>query len=145
MTLHVDQMSISREGGQIIVHIPMTLKVRGGRKEIILPDGLAPEGSPAEKTATQMPLVIAVARAFRWKAFLESGRFSSIGELAQAVKVDQSYVSRILRLTLLAPDVIQAILCGEEPSGLSLEKLKSFPLEWEEQREVLFRGLGNAM
>lgn len=137
MTLHVDQMSISREGEHIIVHIPMTLKVRGGRKEIILPEGVVPADSPAEKNTTQMPLVIAVARAFRWKAFLESGRFTSIGELAQAVKMDQSYVSRILSLTLLAPDIIQAILKGNEPSGLSLEKLKSFPLEWEEQRNHL--------
>jgi len=137
MTLHVDQMSITREDGQIIVHIPMTLKVRSGRKEIILPDAIVPDESPARKPAVQMPLVIAVARAFRWKALLESGRFSSIGELAQAVKMDQSYVGRILRLTLLAPDIIHAILRGEEPSGLSLEKLKSFPLEWGEQRKYL--------
>ena len=129
MTLHVDQMSITREDGQIIVHIPMTLKVRSGRKEIILPDAIVPDESPAHKPAVQMPLVIAVARAFRWKAFLESRRFASIGELAQAVKVDQSYVGRILRLTLLAPDIVQAIFNGTEPSGLSLEKLKNFPLE----------------
>ena len=103
MTLHVDQMSISREDGQIIVHIPMTLKVRIWRKEIILPDAIVPDETPACKSPVQMPLVIAVARAFRWKAFLESGRFASIGELAQAVKVDQSYVSRILE-----PDVAGA-------------------------------------
>lgn len=138
MTLHVDQMSISREDGQIIVHIPMTLKVRGGRKEIILPDALVPDDAPGSTSAVQMPLVIAVARAFRWKAFLESGRFSSIGELARAVKMDQSYVSRILRLTLLAPDIVQAILQGQEPSGLSLEKLKIIPHEWEEQRESFY-------
>lgn len=137
MTLHVDQMSISREDGQIIVHIPMTLKVRGGRKEIILPNGLVAEGSPVQRSATYSPLVIAVARAFRWKAFLESGRFSSIDDLARAVNMDSSYVGRLLRLTLLAPDIIQAILHGEEPSGLSLEKLKSFPMEWEEQRSKL--------
>lgn len=137
MTLHVDQMTISRTGEQIIVHIPMTLKVRGGRKEIILPEGLAPEGSPAEKTVTQMPLVIAVARAFRWKAFLESGRYRSIDDLARAVNMDSSYVGRLLRLTLLAPDIIQAILTGNEPSGMSLEKLKNIPLEWEEQRQLL--------
>ena len=110
-----------------------------GRKEILLPDVIVPADSPASKPAVQMPLVIAMARGFRWKAFLESGRFGSIGELAQAVKMDGSYVSRILRLTLLAPDVILAILQGEEPSGLSLEKLKSFPLEWEEQRKALLR------
>jgi hypothetical protein len=138
MTLHVDQMRISREDGQIIVHIPMTLKVRGGRKEIILPEGLAPEGSPAAKTATQMPLVIAVARAFRWKALLESGHYGSITELAAAVNLEKSYLGRLLNLTLLAPDIIQAIREGREPSGLSLEKLtKTLPLDWSEQRHVL--------
>jgi hypothetical protein len=138
MTLHVDQMSISRENGQIIVHIPMTLKVRGGRKEIILPDGLAPEGTPAEKTAVQLPLVIAVARAFRWKAFIESGRYRSIDDLARAVNMDSSYVGRILRLTLLAPDIIMKIHEGQEPSGLSLGMLtKALPLDWVEQREWL--------
>jgi hypothetical protein len=131
-------MSITREDGQIIVHIPMTLKVRGGRKEIILPDGLAPDDSPARKPATQESLVIALARAHRWKALLESGRFPSLEELARAVKMDRSYVGRILRLTLLAPDIIMAILDGREPSGLSLGKLtKTLPLDWVEQRKIL--------
>lgn len=136
MTLHVDQMSITREDGQIIVHIPMTLKVRGGRKEIILPDAIVPSETPACKSTVQMPLVIAVARAYRWKAFLESGRYRSIGELAHAVNMDSSYVGRLLCLTLLAPDIIQAILNGEEPSGLSLERLRGMPLEWEAQRSA---------
>lgn len=138
MTLHVDQMTVRRDGERITVCIPMTLKVRGGRKEVILPEEMAPEGSPAHKPATQESLVIAVARAHRWKALLESGRFRSIEELAQSVKLDRSYVGRILRLTLLAPDIIMAILAGREPSGLSLGKLtKSLPLDWVEQREVL--------
>jgi len=137
MTLHVDQMSITREDGQIIVHIPMTLKVRSGRKEIILPEGVVPEDSTAQQPTTYSPLVIALARGFRWKSFLETRRFASIGELAHAVGRDSSYVGRTLNLTLLAPDVIQAILDGREPSGLSLEKLKTFPQEWEEQRDAL--------
>lgn len=137
MTLHVDQMTISREGEQIVVHIPMTLKVRGGRKEILLPEGIVSDDSPAHRSTTASPLLIALARGFRWKRFLETGRFASIGELAIAVGRDSSYVGRTLNLTLLAPDIIQAILHGEEPSGLSLEKLKKFPQEWEEQREAM--------
>jgi len=136
-TLHVDQLTVRRQGDRITVHIPMTMKKRGGRKEIILPEGLAPQGSPTHRSATQDSLVIAIARAYRWKALLESGRFRSIEELDHAVKLDGSYVGRLLRLTLLAPDIIQLILHGNEPSGLSLEKLKSFPLEWEEQRNAL--------
>jgi hypothetical protein len=137
-TLHIDRMTVRREGDQIIVFIPMTLKKRGGRKEIILPEGLAPHGTPAYKPPTQDSLVMAIARAHRWKALLESGRFRSIEALAAAVKLDGSYVGRILRLTLLAPDIIQAIIDGREPSGLSLGLLtKQLPLEWEEQRKVL--------
>ena len=139
-TLHVDQLTVRRQGDRITVHIPMTMKKRGGRKEIILPEGLAQRDSPASKTATQDSLVVAIARAHRWKALLESGRFRSIEELAHTIKLDSSYVGRILRLTLLAPDIIQAIVRGEEPSGLSLEKLKSFPLDWWEQRWSL--GIG---
>jgi hypothetical protein len=137
-TLLVDQMTVRRDGERITVHIPMALKVRAGRKEIILPDGLAPDDSPARKPATQESLVIALARAHRWKALLESGRFSSLEEMAHALKLDRSYVGRILRLTLLAPDIIMAILDGKEPSGLSLGKLtKTLPLDWVEQRKVL--------
>ena len=139
VNLLVEQMTVRRNGDRITVHIPMTMKKRGGRKEIILPDGVAPAGSPAHRSATQSPLVIALARAHRWKVLLESGRFRSIEELAHAVKLDGSYVGRILRLTLLAPDIIQAILDGREPSGLSLERLKGFPLEWEEQRAKYMR------
>ncbi|MHB9129781.1 MAG: hypothetical protein ACYDBB_01655 [Armatimonadota bacterium] len=137
-TLLVDQMTVRRDGQRITVHIPMALKVRAGRKEIILPDGLAPDDSPARKPATQESLVIALARAHRWKALLENGRFSSLEEMAHAVKLDRSYVGRILRLTLLAPDIIMTILDGKEPSGLSLGKLtKTLPLDWVEQRNLL--------
>jgi len=137
-TLHVDQLTVRRHGNRITVHIPMTMKKRGGRKEIILPEGLAPQDSPAHRSATQDSLVIAIARAHRWKALLESGRFRSIEELAHAVKLDGSYVGRILRLTLLAPDIILAILEGREPSGLSLGTLtKTLTLDWAEQREIL--------
>jgi hypothetical protein len=137
-TLHVDQMTVRRDGERITVCIPMTLKRRGGRKEVILPDALVPGNSSAKKSTTQEPLVIALARAHRWRKLLESGQFRSIEELAHAVKLDSSYVGRILRLTLLAPDIIMAILEGREPSGLSLGKLmKTLPLDWVEQRAAL--------
>jgi hypothetical protein len=136
--LLVEQMTVRRNGERITVFIPMVLKVRGGRKEVILPDAVMPNDSPARKSAVQETLVIAVARAHRWKSLLESGRFSSIAALARAINMDNSYVARLLNLTLLAPDIVQAILEGHEPSGLSLEKLtKNLPLDWEEQRNTL--------
>jgi hypothetical protein len=141
--LHVDQLTIHREGDLIIVTIPMTLKKRGGRKEIILPEGMVPEDSPAYRARTQSPLVIALARAHRWKGLIESGRYRTVGVLASAMGHDPSYVGRILRLTLLAPDIVQAILDGREPSGVSLERLvRTLPDAWEEQRHVL--GFGKA-
>jgi hypothetical protein len=84
--------------------------------------------------------VKALARAFHWQQLIDSGRYASITDLAAALHVDRSCVGRILRLTLLAPDIIEAILEGRAPSGLSLEKLvKKMPLLWEEQRRRLKR------
>lgn len=129
--------TITREGDCIVVHIPMTFKRRGGRKEIILPQGL--EGKPSSKQMAQNAILVAIARAFRWKDLVESGRVKNLAEIARANRGDGSYVSRILDLTLLAPDIIDAILDGKEPSGLSLARLtkKQIPLLWEEQRQVL--------
>jgi len=79
-----------------------------------------------------------LARAHRWKALLESGWYRGLSDLARALHLDTSYVSRHLNLTLLAPDIVQMILRGDEPSGLSLERLmKEMPLEWEAQRDTL--------
>ena len=83
----------------------------------------------------QEPLVTALARAFQWQELLDDGRHASITELAEGLGVDRSYVGRILRLTTLAPDIVEAIVRGKEPSGLSLERLvKAMPMEWGEQR-----------
>ena len=99
-------------------------------------DGL-PAFQPG-RTAYQKPLVIALARAHQWQRLLDEGRVASISELAKRLKVDHAYVSRLLHLTLLAPDIIGAILGGHEPSGLSLARLhQGFPVEWEEQRREL--------
>jgi hypothetical protein len=81
--------------------------------------------------------MVAVARAHRWKELLESGRFGSGTEIAAAQGVDPSYVARILRLTLLAPDIVESILDGTEPDGASLSRLHRLPSDWEGQRRVL--------
>lgn len=128
--------TIRRDGDFIVVHIPMTFKRRGGRKEIIVPQENA-EGATATSSA-QQPMVLAVARGHIWRNLLESGKAKTIAEIARANKVDGSYVSRFLDLTLLAPDIVDAILDGEEPSGLSLTILtkRQIPLAWEEQRQM---------
>jgi len=107
-----------------------------GRREIIVPDGLdsTQDSAPDYHEA----LVIAISRAHRWKKMLDEGRYGSIAELAQAVKVNRHYLARLLRLTLLAPDIIEAILDGREPDGMSLETLrKPMSMVWEEQCRML--------
>ena len=114
----------------VVVTIPMNLKRRGGRKEIIVPEGLP--GTLPTKSPTQEPLMTALARAFHWQELLDTGRYRSVTELAEALGLDRSYVSRILRLTLLAPDIVEAIVHGREPSGRSLERLvKGMPAAWD--------------
>jgi len=128
--------TIERDGDAIVVRIPMVLKSRRGRKEIIVPEGLP--GAPNEKAAAQEPLVTALARAFHWQELIDSGRHNSVTELAQALGLDRSYVCRVMRLTLLAPDIVEEIVAGREPSGMSLERLvKRMPMAWAEQRRQL--------
>lgn len=131
-----DKITLQRDGENLRIHIPLKFKKRGGRKEIIMPDGLLPV--EPERTTYQKPLVIALARAYRWQKLLDEGKCSSISDLAKRLKVDHAYVSRILHLTLLAPDIIEVILNGKEPSGVSLAKLhRLFQIIWNEQRLAL--------
>ena len=108
---------ISQDGRTAMVSISVSFLQRGGRKQILSPPGAAP-WSPAPRVDSA--LVKAVVRAHRWRQMLESGEYASSAELAKAEKVNDSYLSRILRLTLLAPDIIEAILSGRQTPGLEL-------------------------
>lgn len=122
------------EGTTIVVDIPMTWKRRGGRKVIIAPDG-GDAWAPA-KPRHDETLIRALARAHRWRRMLEEGRYRSINALAAAEKINRAYVCRLLNLTLLAPDIQEAILDGRQPNGIQLEELtRAMPGEWEEQRQ----------
>jgi hypothetical protein len=125
--------TLTAEGDHLVVRVPLKFKRRGGRKEVIVPPWL--QRQEARRVRTNKALVIALARAHRWKNVLEQGRCPTIRDLATAIGMDNSYVARILRLTLLAPDIIEAILEGTEPSGLSLGSLLNIPVSWQEQRE----------
>ena len=124
--------------GSIVIRIPLSLKRRGGRKEVIMPDG-SPPASPAPRHYVN-PVVVALARAYRWAELLESGRFGSASAIAAAQGVDPSYVARIMRLCLLAPDIVESVLDGTAPDGLSLGKLYQLPTDWDEQRSALAVG-----
>lgn len=122
--------TVSADGETITVHIPLTFRKRGGRKRVVTPDGA--EWAPRPRVDNAM--VKALARAFRWRKMLDEGVYTTIEELAKAKGVNPTYVSRILRLTLLAPEVVDAILNGRQKAELQLDDLlKGFPLEWERQ------------
>jgi hypothetical protein len=125
--------TLTAEGNHLVVRVPLTFKRRGGRKEVIVPQWV--QRQEARRARTNNALVIALARAHRWEDVLEQGRCPTIRDLAAAIGMDNSYAARILRLTLLAPDIIEAILEGTEPSGLSLGRLLNIPVSWQEQRK----------
>jgi hypothetical protein len=132
----VTKTSISKDGLTATVSIAATFLQRGGRKQILTPPGAAP-WSPAPRVDTA--LVKAVVRAHRWRNMLEGGDYASSAELAKAEKVNDSYLSRILRLTLIAPELIETILTGRQPSTLQLDDLlKPLPAKWSQQNSVLF-------
>ena len=116
----------------ITVHVPFRLMKRGGRKEMVLPIG-----RPMPRNVDDT-LVKALARAFRWKRMLESGEFGTISDLAQRERIAAPFLTRTMRLAQLAPDLVEAILDGRQPRGLTLEALREpLPSDWSEQRRRL--------
>lgn len=119
----------------ISIEIPMTFKKRGGRKVIVLPDGS--HGHPSPAATIDNAMVKAIARAFRWQKLLENGTYSCLDEIAKAERIDSSFISRIIRLTSLAPDIVDAILAGKQPAYLTMKILMGpLPVEWERQRSL---------
>ena len=128
------RVEVSRDGTAMTIHVPLSFRRRGGRKLIVSPAGYE-QGAPA-RPRVDGPLLKALVRAFRWKDMLEHGRFATVNELAAAEHINASYVAHVLRLTLLAPDIVEAILDGRQPPTMQLQPLirKGFPVEWERQR-----------
>lgn len=116
------------------IRIPMKLKKRNGRKEVIVPDGL---DQCVTKPDCDMPFVIALARAHAWQELLDSGKYKSIRHMSKELGVSNAYMARLLRFTVLAPDIIESILDGRESNNISQAKLiGTFPADWDKQREL---------
>jgi hypothetical protein len=116
----------------LTIRIPIRLQRRGGRKLIMTPDGAAVSPPKPRRDET---LIKALVRAHRWRRSIESGRAKSITDLAEQEAVTVAYICRILPLTCLAPDIVEAILEGRQPKGLRLaEILGNGPVSWEEQQ-----------
>ena len=106
---------------------------------------MTPEGvaAPARKSSRDETLVKALVRAHRWRRKIESGRAKSITDLAEHEGVTDAYVCRLLPLTCLAPDIVEALFDGRQPKGLRLaEMLGNGPLQWEDQRRVWAATIG---
>ena len=116
------------EAQMLIIRVPLApRKLPSGRKLVLTPEGNAIE-APASVDIT---LVKALARAFRWRRMIETGRHATVAELATAEKINPSYVSRVLRLTLLSPTMVEAILAGRQPEGVTLPALlEGVPVDW---------------
>jgi hypothetical protein len=120
------------DGNTLVVRIPMRFQRRGGRKRIVAPDGS--EIALSSKPQPDGTLVKALARAHRWQRVLESGEYGTLAELSAAERISRSYISRVLRLTLLAPDIVERVMDGGPTAGLA-RLLEPFAVEWEKQRD----------
>ena len=123
----------------LTVRVPFVVRRRGGRKLVLAPDGtMTDPGRPRVDNT----MVKAIARAFRWRKLMETGVYGTVEEIAAAEKINASYVSRVLRLTLLAPEIVEPILAGRQPEGVTLAELMgALPMEWARQSKADFEFL----
>ena len=114
----------------VTITVPFRINKRGGRKEVQLPPGV-------NNHSPDYTLIKATARAFRWRRIIEKGEIATIAELAEREKISASYLTRVMRLTLLAPDIVEAILDGKPPSVGMVKLLDPMTPIWAEQRHEL--------
>lgn len=121
----------------ITVRVPLKIRRRPGRKTVVTPTA-GEAGGGTILTQADPALVKALARAFRYQKLLDEGRYGSITEMAEAERIERGYLGSLLRLTLLAPDIVQSILDGRQPDGMTLPRLLE-PLQaaWALQRPAL--------
>ena len=130
-----ERTTVSADRRRLTVRIPVSFQMHRAGKQVITPAGSSPwTAAPRIDNA----LIQAIVRAHRWRELLEAGTHASAADLAKADKVNDSYLSRVLRLTLLAPDIIEAILDGRQPKTLELRSLmRPLPCDWDAQRKIL--------
>jgi hypothetical protein len=125
-----------RDDRVLVISVPVSFMQRGGRKQIVVPAGAADWQPRANRCENS--LINALAKAHIWRRLIETGRYTSAAELSRAERINESYLCRVLRLTLLAPDIVEAILNGRQPRTLELQSLlKPLPSDWGAQRKRL--------
>jgi hypothetical protein len=134
----VGRPKLARDGRTMVISIPISMRRTGGRKKVVTPANAAPWSPPVARVDNT--IVKALARAHRWRGMLESRLFATVRDLARAEKINEAYLCRVLRLTLLSPGIAEAILSGRFPDSVDLAKLlKPFPIEWERQEALFLR------
>ena len=120
------------------IRIPMQFSRRSSRKMIVGPDGKTiSEMIDAKADNTDYTFISALGKAFSWQRMLDEGKYESPKDLAEKEKVEVTHMYRVMRLTLLAPDIIEAVLNGKQPRTLTLQNVvRGFPISWQEQRKV---------
>lgn len=125
-------------GLQRVTVVPLSIKRRHNRRLLTPPPG---EPSVMGTGGLDEPMIKTLGKAFYWQRLLDEGRYASARELARALKLEAGWVAEVLRLTLLAPDIVEAVLNGTQPRPLNLHVLRgredALPREWARQREML--------
>ena len=124
--------------GSAVTFVPLTIKRRHTRKLLIAPPG---QEDAKVRSSFDLPMIRTIGKAFYWQKLLDSGEVANATELARQLKLEPGWVAEVLRLTRLAPDIVQAILDGRQPRHLNLHAIRGrqadVPVDWDEQRRLL--------
>ena len=139
-TVHIEVGTDARSyisGGQRVTLVPLTIKHRQNRKLLIPP---APDATGAAG-GFDAPMIKTLGKAFYWKRLIDEGVYPTTADLARALKVETGWAAEVLRMTMLAPDIVEAIFEGRQPRHLNLHTLRGrqdlLPRDWAEQRRLL--------
>lgn|SRR5487761_2104625 len=125
-------------GGRSVTFVPLAIKRRHYSKVLVPPPGAS---SARIQSSFDLPLIRTLGKAFYWQRLLDSGEVANATEIARRFKLEPGWVAEVLRMTMLAPDIVQAIIDGRQPRNLNLHAVRGrqaeVPLDWEEQRELL--------
>ncbi len=124
--------------GSAVTFVPLTIKRRPTRKLLIAPPG---QEDAKVRSSFDLPMIRTIGKAFYWQKLLDSGEVANATELARQLKLEPGWVAEVMRLTRLAPDIVQAVLDGRQPRHLNLHAVRGrqadVPVDWDEQRRLL--------
>jgi len=131
------RLQFSEEENILTIRLPVHFKRRSGRKMIIAPRGMLalPHEKDLRASKPDQSFVNALVKAFQWQELIDQGVCASPKDVAKRENAEVTHVYRLMRLTMLAPDIVEAILDGKQPRTLTLQNVvRGFPISWREQR-----------